>query len=304
MKTLNMKTSNIMIALGLLVLASCSKQEKESAATGIFESTETTVSAEQSGRLVSFGITEGQTVAQGQEVGLVDTVPFRLKMAQVGATRQVYGAQRPDVQTQIAAIEQQLTKARLEQKRYSELVGDGAAPRKMLDDARSQVLVLQKQLAAQRSALATQVNTLSSQQRATDTERALLLDQIAKCHIRAPQSGTVLEKYVEQGEVIAAGKPLFKIADTQTMYLRAYVTSAQLADLRVGQQVKVSTDYGDSRGKTYDGTITWISAKSEFTPKTILTDDERADLVYAMKISVKNDGLIKIGMYGRVVFSK
>lgn len=299
-----MKVISVCAALGLTVLVSCGKQDKVSMATGIFESTETTVSAEQSGRLVRLDVTEGQRLTLGQEVGLVDTVPLSLKMAQVGATRQVYGAQRPDVETQVADIEQQLAKARMELRRYSELVADGAAPGKALDDARSQVTVLQKQLAARRSALNTQVGTLASQQRATDTERAWLSDQIAKCHIKAPQGGEVLEKYVEPGEVIAAGKPLFKMADTRTMYLRAYVTSAQLSGLRVGQRVRVSTDYGDGRGKHYEGTITWISAKSEFTPKTILTDDERADLVYAVKIRVANDGLIKIGMYGNVVFDK
>lgn len=299
-----MKVISVCAALGLTVLVSCGKQDKVSMATGIFESTETTVSAEQSGRLVRLDVTEGQRLTLGQEVGLVDTVPLSLKMAQVGATRQVYGAQRPDVETQVADIEQQLAKARMELRRYSELVADGAAPGKALDDARSQVAVLQKQLAARRSALNTQVGTLASQQRATDTERAWLSDQIAKCHIKAPQGGEVLEKYVEPGEVIAAGKPLFKMADTRTMYLRAYVTSAQLAGLRVGQRVRVSTDYGDGRGKRYEGTITWISAKSEFTPKTILTDDERADLVYAVKIRVANDGLIKIGMYGNVVFDQ
>lgn len=258
-----MKVTSVCAALTLMVLVSCGKQDKVSMATGIFESTETTVSAEQSGRLVRFDVAEGQRLTLGQEVGLVDTVPLSLKMAQVGATRQVYGAQRPDVETQVADIEQQLAKARMELRRYSELVADGAAPGKALDDARSQVAVLQKQLAARRSALNTPVGTLASQQRATDTERAWLSDQIAKCHIKAPQGGEVLEKYVEPGEVIAAGKPLFKMADTRTMYLRAYVTSAQLADLRVGQRVKVSTDYGDSRGKHYEGTITWISAKSE-----------------------------------------
>lgn len=300
----NIFTLKLCIAIAAMLLSSCNKKEKESSATGIFETTETTISAEQSGKLVLFNISEGQELSKGQEVGLVDTVPLMLRIKQVGATRQVYGAQRPDVSTQIAALQQQLNKARIEYKRFSELVADGAAPRKQMDDAKSQVQVLEKQIEAQRSALNSQVNTIQSQQRATDTERALLLDQIAKCHIKAPQNGTVLEKYVEEGEVIAAGRPLFKMADIKNMFLRAYVTSTQLANIKVGQQVTVSTDYGDGQGKTYPGTITWISSKSEFTPKTILTDDERADLVYAMKIAVKNDGYIKMGMYGKVVFDK
>jgi HlyD family secretion protein len=296
-----MKQQYLIIALALTLLSACGNKDEASVAHGTFEATETTVSAEQSGKLVRFCVTEGQVLEAGQEVGLVDTVPLQLKLAQLGATRDVFAAQRPDISAQLAATQQQLVKAQLELRRYTELVNDGAAPRKMLDDARSQVLVLQKQLEAQRSSLGTQTATLNSQQKATDTERSQLLDLISKCHITAPAKGTVLEKYAEPGEVTAAGKPLFKLADTEHMFLRAYVTSAQLADVKLGQQVKVSTDYGDNLGKTYDGTVTWISSKSEFTPKSIPTSDERADLVYAVKIAVRNDGYIKIGMYGQVV---
>ena len=296
-----MKKQYLITALTLVLVCGCGSKDKSEVATGVFEATETTVSAEQSGKLVRLDVTEGQLLSPGQEVGLVDTVPYQLKLAQLRATRAVYGAQRPDINTQVAATQQQLAKAQLELRRYTELVNDGAAPRKTLDDARSQVLVLQRQLAAQRSALGVQTSTIDSQQSATDTERLQLLDLISKCHIKAPARGTVLEKYAEQGEVTAAGKPLFKLADTENMYLRAYVTSAQLADVRLGQRVKVSTDFGDGIGKTYDGTVTWIASKSEFTPKSIPTDDERADLVYAVKVGVKNDGYIKIGMYGKVV---
>ena len=202
----------------------------------------------------------------------------------------------------VAATRQQLATARNEQRRYSELVKDGAAPRKMLDDANSQVQVLQKQLDAQLSALQTSTNALSKQMITVDVQVNQLLDQIAKCHIFAPTRGTVIEKYVEQGEFVTAGKPLFKIADVDQIYIRAYVTSTQLQNLKVGQRVKVFTDYGGGNRKDYDGTVTWISSQSEFTPKSILTDDERADLVYAVKIAVKNDGFIKIGMYGEVKF--
>lgn len=285
-----------------LMVASCKEKVEENKATGMFEGTETTVSSEQSGRLVSFNVEEGDNIEAGQEVGLVDTIPFQLKIQQATATREVYAAQQPDVEAQIAATEEQLAKARLEERRYSELVADGAAPRKQLDDARSQVKVLEKQLVAQKSTLGTQTRTLNQQQKTTETQKAELRDNIRKCHIKTAMSGTVLEKYVEQGEFVTAGKPLFKMADMQHLYLRAYVTSAQLADIKLGQKVKVRTDYGDKKGKEYTGTITWISNKSEFTPKTILTDDERADLVYAIKVAVVNDGGIKLGMYGNVVF--
>ena len=214
----------------------------------------------------------------------------------------MYQSQKPDTERQIAAIRQQLAKARQEQQRYKELVADGAAPSKMLDDATSQVKVLQKQLDAQISSLSTSARVLDKQTAAAEVQVASLRDMLRKCHITAPTQGTVLEKYVERGEFVATGKPLFKIADTQAMYLRAYVTSAQLQNVKLGQQVKVFADYGDQQKKEYVGTVAWISSRSEFTPKAILTDDERADLVYAVKIAVRNDGYIKIGMYGEVCF--
>lgn len=212
----------------------------------------------------------------------------------------MYQSQKPDLQKQIAVTRQQLAKAKTEQQRYRELVSDGAAPAKMLDDATSQVQVLQRQLDAQVSTLNTQLSTLNSQMSATDVQTSQLRDQLQKCHIKSPAAGTVLEKYVERGEFVSPGKPLFKMGEVKQMFLRAYVTSAQLQNIKIGQAVKVFADYGNGQKKEYDGTINWISSRSEFTPKTIVTDDERADLVYAVKISVKNDGYIKIGMYGEV----
>ncbi|MBQ8065900.1 MAG: HlyD family efflux transporter periplasmic adaptor subunit [Prevotella sp.] len=297
-----MKTVKTIMAAMLVVLASCGNNEKEYDATGTFEATEVTVSAEQSGALMRFDVTEGDAIAQGKEVGLVDTTQLWLKIQQMGATKAVYQSQKPDMEKQIAATRQQLEKARTEQQRYQELVNDGAAPSKLLDDATSQVKVLQRQLEAQISSLGTSTNALNQQMAATDVQTSQLRDQLQKCHIVAPIAGTVLEKYVEQGEFVATGKPLFKMADTEQMYIRAYVTSAQLQAIKVGQRAKVFADYGDGQRKAYDGTVTWISSRSEFTPKTILTDDERADLVYALKVAVKNDGYIKIGMYGDVKF--
>ena len=170
----------------------------------------------------------------------------------------------------------------------------------MLDDATSQVKVLQKQLDAQISSLNTSTQALDKQTAATEVQKAQLQDMLRKCHVMTPTKGTVLEKYVEQGEFVSVGKPLFKIANTDLMKLRAYVTSAQLQNIKIGQKVKVFADYGDGKRKEYAGTISWISSRSEFTPKTILTDDERADLVYAVKVAIKNDGFVKIGMYGEL----
>lgn len=216
------------------------------------------------------------------------------------ATKEVYQSQKPDMERQIAATRQQLAKARQEEQRYRELVSDGAVPSKMLDDATNQVKVLQRQLDAQISSLSTSTRALDKQTAAADVQMSQLRDMLQKCHIVTPTQGTVLEKYVERGEFVAVGKPLFKLADVQQMYLRAYVTSAQLQNIRLGQSVKVFADYGNQQRKEYPGTVSWISSRSEFTPKTILTDDERADLVYAVKIAVKNDGYLKIGMYGEI----
>lgn len=292
------KTLTIMCMAALL--AACNSDKKEYDATGTFEATETTVSAEQSGTLLNFALEEGDDIEAGQEIGLIDTTQIWLKIRQTTATKAVYQSQKPDLQKQIAVTRQQLAKAKTEQQRYRELVNDGAAPAKMLDDATSQVQVLQRQLDAQVSTLNTQLSTLNSQVSATDVQTSQLRDQLQKCHIKSPAAGTVLEKYVERGEFVAPGKPLFKMGEVKQMFLRAYVTSAQLQNIKTGQAVKVYTDYGNGQKKEYDGTISWISSRSEFTPKTIVTDDERADLVYAVKIAVKNDGYIKIGMYGEV----
>ena len=292
----------ILCAGAVLAMLACGNTEKEYDATGTFEATEVTVAAEQSGVLLKFDINEGDEVALGGEIGLIDTTQIWLKIQQADATKAVYQSQKPDVEAQIAATRQQLTKAQQEQQRYKELVADGAAPSKLLDDVTSQVKVLQKQLDAQVSALTTSTRALDKQMEATDVQVNQLYDQLRKCHVSAPIQGTVLEKYVEQGEFVAIGKPLLKLADMNRMFIRAYVTSAQLQQVKLGQAVKVMADYGDGQKKTYDGKVAWISSRSEFTPKTILTDDERADLVYAVKVAVKGDGYIKIGMYGEVKF--
>ncbi len=283
-------------------MTACNSGDKEYDATGTFEATETTVAAEQAGTLLTFSLEEGDNIEAGTEVGLIDTTQLWLKISQTEASKAVYQSQKPDQEKQIAATRQQLAKARTEQQRYKELVADGAAPSKMLDDASNQVQVLQRQLDAQVSALQTSTNALSRQMDAADVQVRQLRDQLLKCHIKSPASGTVLEKYVERGEYVTPGKPLFKIGDVRHMYLRAYITSAQLKNVKTGQKVKVFADYGGGQKKEYVGTVTWISSRSEFTPKTILTDDERADLVYAVKIAIETDGYVKIGMYGEVRF--
>lgn len=285
-----------------IVMVACSGNDTDFDATGTFEATEITVSAEQNGRLFSLDIEEGSQVDEGKQVGLIDTVQPYLKASQIGATREAYTSQRPDIAKQIAATHQLLANAQQERKRFAALVKEGAANQKQLDDAENAVRLYRRQLEAQQSSLGNSVRSLDRQASAADIQRWQVMDQLEKCHVKAPISGTVLEKYAEAGEFATVGKPLFKIADIKKMYLRAYVTTAQLERVKVGQKVTVMADYGNSR-KEYKGTVTWISARSEFTPKTILTDDERADLVYAVKIAVdNNDGFIKIGMYGKVKF--
>ena len=269
-----MKKITILASVALM-MAACGGNEKEYDATGTFEATETTVFAEQSGALLTFSVNEGDSIEANKEVGLIDTTQVWLKIQQLGATKEVYQSQKPDMERQIAATRQQLAKARQDEQRYKELVADGAAPSKMLDDAASQVKVLQRQLDAQISSLAISTRALDKQTAAADIQVSQMQDMLRKCHITAPAKGTVLEKYVERGEFVSVGKPLFKI-------------------------VKVFADYGAGQRKEYDGTVSWISSRSEFTPKTILTDDERADLVYAVKVAIRNDGFVKIGMYGEV----
>ena len=286
-----------------LVLNACGRKARQYDATGVFEATETTVYAEQTGALLTFNVEEGDTVGQNREVGLIDTTQLWLKMKQAEAMKSVYQSQKPEQEKQIAVTRQQLAKAKQDQQRYKELVADGAAPAKMLDDANSQVEVLQRQLDAQLSSLRVNTNALDKQMDATDVQAEQLRDQIRKCHILVPANGTVIEKYVERGEFVSAGKPLFKMADTENMFIRAYVTSAQLENIKTGQKATVFANYGNGGKKEYKGRVTWISSRSEFTPKTILTDDERADLVYAVKVAIKGDGYVKMGMYGEVLFA-
>ena len=267
------------LAGAALMMAACGNKEKSYDATGTFEATETTVFAEQSGALLTFNVNEGDSLAMGREVGLIDTTQTWLKIQQLRATKEVYQSQKPDMERQIAATRQQLAKAQQDDQRYRELVADGTAPSKMLDDAVNQIKVLQRQLDAQISSLSTSTRALDKQTAAADVQVSQLQDMLRKCHVTTPVKGTVLEKYVERGEFVT-----------------------QLQNIKLGQKVKVFADYGDNQRKGYDGSISWISSRSEFTPKTILTDDERADLVYAVKVAIKNDGFVKIGMYGEVKF--
>lgn len=299
-----MKSRNLLGLCSLLALFSaCGNGTPKYDATGTFETTEVLVSAEASGKLLYFNIEEGTVLKAGQEVGVVDTVQLYLKKLQLEANIKSVEEQRPDILKQVAAAKEQITAAERERNRVANLLKVGAANQKQLDDADDQLEVLRKQLVAQNSTLSNSHQSLTWQSSSVGIQVAQVEDQLKKCYITSPITGTVLAKYAEAGELTAVGTPLFKIADTQQMYLRAYITSEQLSQVKLGQKVTVFSDYGTDEHKQYPGVITWISDTSEFTPKTILTKNERANLVYAVKIAVKNEGYLKIGMYGGVEFS-
>lgn len=300
-----MKSRNLLGLCSLLAFFSaCGNGAPKQDATGTFETTEVLVSAEASGRLLYFDIEEGMLLKAGEEIGVVDTVQLYLKKLQLEASIKSVEEQRPDILKQVAATKEQISAAGRERNRVANLLKVGAANQKQLDDAEDLLEVLRKQLVAQNSTLSNSHQSLTWQSSSVGIQVAQVEDQLKKCHITSPITGTVLAKYAEAGELTAMGTPLFKVADTEQMYLRAYITSEQLSQVKLGQKVTVFSDYGTDEHKQYPGVVTWISDTSEFTPKTILTKNERANLVYAVKIAVHNDGLLKIGMYGGVEFNK
>lgn len=287
----------------MMILCACGNNNNDMDASGTFEATEIIVSAETNGKIEQLNIEEGSLVNASQKLGYIDTIQLFLQKEQLLRNIRSVESNRPDINKQIAATRQQIATARIEKRRVENLLRSNAANEKQLDDINGQIAVLEKQLKAQESTLQKNSNSITEQSSAIEIQVAQIEDQLKKCIITSPINGTVLAKYAEAGELASTGKPLFKVADIEHMFLRAYISSVQLSQIKVGQKVTVISDYGDGKRKEYPGTVTWISSQSEFTPKTILTKDERANLVYAVKISVKNDGYIKIGMYGEVRFT-
>lgn len=287
-------------AIFLSLTAACGNGNGDYDASGTFESTEIIVSAEANGKIMHFNVEEGDLLKDGQEVGYIDTMQLYLKKMQLLTSVKSVQSRRSDIAKQIAATKEQIAKAEKEKKRNENLLKSNAATQKQVDDIDSQLAVLQKQLAAQISTLQNGNQSVTEESSAMEIQVAQVEDQLQKSHIISPISGTVLSKYAETGELATQGKPLFKIADIENMYLRAYIIADQLTQMKLGQEVKVFADYGEDGKREYTGKVTWISDKAEFTPKTIQTRDERANLVYAVKIAVKNDGYLKIGMYGEV----
>lgn len=284
----------------MLAGISCKNSDADADASGTFESTELIVSAEATGKVVQLNLQEGDDLAAGQKLGNIDTVQLYLKKRQLLASIQASKSRIPDVSAQIAALQQQIETAKTEKKRLQDLVKANAANQKQLDDADALIQLLQKQLKAQTLTLESSHEGIGEECNALRIQVKQVEDQLQKSLIISPIKGTVLTKYVEAGELAVPGKSLFKIADMDNMFLRAYITADQLASLRLGQKVDVVAEFGTKEDRKYRGKVVWIASKSEFTPKTIQIRDERANLVYAIKVLVKNDGYIKIGMYGSI----
>jgi len=287
-----------------LLLVSCHSKNGTSDASGTFEATEVIVSAQATGTILNFKVEEGQDLKAGANLGFIDTIQLDLRKKQLLATIQASQTRKPDVEVQLAALEQQIATARSEKRRVENLVKANAANQKQLDDLNAQIEVLTKQLVATRTTLESSTSGINKESSALKIQVDQINDQLRRSYISSPIDGTLLVKYAETGELAIQGKSLFKVADMSQMILRVYVTADQLSKLKLGQTVDINAELGTTDNKAYKGIVTWISAKSEFTPKTIQTRDERANLVYAVKVAVKNDGNLKIGMYGGIHFSK
>ena len=293
-----MKRIFIYCALPLLT-AACGRSG-DFDATGTFAATEVVVSAEAAGRILRFDAEEGDVLEAGRQVGAIDTVQLYLQKLQLERQRASVVSNRPDIAKQAASLREQIAKQQTERRRVENLLRDGAATTKQLDDIDAQIKVLNGQLEAQLSTLRNNAASIDENSSSIDLQIARIEDQLAKCRIASPVAGTVLAKYSEAGELASVGRPLMKVADLDRIYLRAYFTSAQLAGLKLGQEVTVTADFGGDSRIDYPGRIVWLASESEFTPKTIQTRDSRANLVYAAKIAVENDGRLKIGLYGEV----
>jgi HlyD family secretion protein len=302
MKSLSLIATLPLLSLSFL-LFSCSNGSEEYDATGSFEATEIIVSSQANGRILALHVNEGEQLQSGQIVGRIDSTQLYLQKMSLLSNAKGVRAQQPDISKQTSAIQDQIKTLKREKARVERLIAANAANRKQLDDIESQLEVLQSQLSAQTSILQKNSQHISAQSSTIDIQVAQLDDQLEKTRITSPITGTVLNRYAETGELATMGTPLFKIADTGTLFLRAYVTNDQLALIKLNDEVTVRVDDGEGGMRSYKGEINWISDKSEFTPKTIQTKNERANLVYALRIAVHNDGFLKIGMYGEVKFT-
>ena len=297
-------TTLIYLLLLLLSFMSCREKTNIYDASGSFEATETIISAEANGKILQLNIEEGQQLDSGQVIGFIDSTQLHLSKLQLVQNKKAILSSRPEADAQVKALRTELENAQRDQERTEKLVNGGIASQKQLDDENAKIATLQAKLNAQESSLRTTTSSINEQGSTVETQLNEINDQLNKCVIINPVKGTVLTKYAEKYEMAGLGRSLYKIADISTIILRAYITGDQLHQVKIGQKVNVFTYDGKGGYKETEGMITWINDKSEFTPKTIQTKNERANLVYATKISVKNDGYLKIGMYGEVKWNK
>ena len=292
MKAIHIITS----VIGAMCATACSSAPDYDA-TGIFEATTVTVAAETTGKILSIDIAEGDSVMAGERIAVIDTAILVLQHKQIASKQQSAESSMPDIAAQLGSLR---THQRNECGRLGRLLADGATTQKQYDDAQALLRTLQGQLDAQLSTLGKNRSSISDNAAALHYQREQIAEQIEKSVITSPITGTVMIKYAEPGEFATPGKPICRLADLGNIYLRSYFTASQLAGIRIGQRVTVIADFGGDEQYEYPGTITWIAEESEFTPKSIQTRDSRANLVYAVKVSVKNDGRLKLGQYGEV----
>ena len=289
-------------AAALLALGSCTDRSREFDACGQIEATEVVVSAEANGRIIALQVTEGDKLTAGEVVGVIDSVQTYLPKEELVRKRSNTQTKWVDIDRQLASQYAQLNKLKSDRERYQALEAKDAATRKQVDDLVSQIAVTEREIAAQRQNYERNNAGIREELALYDVQIAEKDDQLSKCRIVAPIDGTVLTKFAEAGELVTSGKSLFKLADLKQVYVRAYLTTAQLAEVKLGDTVQVTIEDGTDKPRTYEGRLVWIADEAEFTPKNIQTKDERADLVYAAKIALDNDGYLKLGMYAYVRF--
>ncbi|MBQ6688905.1 MAG: HlyD family efflux transporter periplasmic adaptor subunit [Bacteroidales bacterium] len=298
-----MRYLQILLAVAAVLCSSCSGKT-EFDACGNFEADEILVSSQGTGQLMWSDIQEGMTVTAGNTLGIIDTVQLYLQKTQLELQLKSVMSSRPDVESQVASLRSQIANLKSEKSRLERLVAKGAAPTKQVDDIKAQIVILESQLDAQLSALSKNTSAVEFNANAISAQIDMIEDKISKCHIVSPVNGTVIAKYIHAGELVGMGTPIMKVADLENMFLRAYFTSDQLGSIVLGDKVTVTADFGGEQQFQYEGKIVWISSESEFTPKSIQTRNTRANLVYAVKIAVRNDGRLKIGTYGEVNINK
>lgn len=290
---------NYFIFIAVLLMTACGS-EPEYDAMGRFEATEVVVSAESGGRVLNLDVEEGASVNADEQIGTTDTMQLFLQRKQVMARLEAQLQSRPDIKSEAQSLRTQIAKQKKEKHRYARLLKNGAATQKQFDDIKAELRVLEGRLDALLSRLGSSTASMNSNAAALRASIEQIDDQLSKCGISSPITGVVLSKYVESGEYVSPGRPLFKVADINKMYLRSYFTSEQLSKVKLGDKVRVAADFGGDARIEYEGTVQSIASESEFTPKTIQTKDSRASLVYAVKIAVRNDGRLKIGFTGEV----